>query len=143
LQEKDDHGIVIVDRLDLSKKNVLNYKNGFDYLKEKFQKGNCFDGDRWVKHTRILSYSISCEGSSHLSSLNDILTGALMYLANGSNPDARTALQEQLESVMWKSPNSRFADFGLSLRPVDRLKLDESVEAEYELLRAFLNTKHS
>lgn len=142
LEKQSDHGIVVVDRLDLSKKSVLGYKNGFDYLKEKFQRGNNVS-DQWRKHERIISFSTASEGCSHLSTLNDMLTGALMYLVNGKNPTARSALQIQLEKTMWKDTNGTFRNYGLKLNPSDKSKLDDSIVAEYDLLRNFLNSKYT
>ncbi|MCG3268914.1 DUF3800 domain-containing protein [Yoonia sp. I 8.24] len=141
LEEKSDYGVVIVDRLDLSKKSIIGLKSGFDYLKEKFQKGNEV-GDKWRKHNRIISFSMTCDGCSHLSTLNDILTGSLMYLVNGTNPTARTALQDKLEKLMWKDAAGRYKNYGLKMSPTDRSKLDSSISAEYDLLQSFLNSKY-
>lgn len=143
LKQKNSHGSVTVDRVDLRKKSDQGYKNSFEYLQEKFQKGNWHKKDeKWIPHDRILSFATSCEGTSHFSSLNDILTGSLLYLVNGNNPAARRALQEQLTSVMWKGSAGEFRDHGLSLLPSDKRSLDSSVAVEYDALRAFLNEQN-
>jgi hypothetical protein len=139
LEEKSSHGIVQVDRLDFSRKTKKKYKDGFEYLKEKFQQGNEYSGS-YRPLENILSYSMSCEGTSHLQSLNDILTGSLRYLANGTNPTARKALQAHLQHVLWKDKFGSFKENGFTLRPYDRTKLSVSVQAEYDALRTFLNT---
>lgn len=143
LKQNDSHGTVTVDRLNLSKKTDQAYKNSFEYLQEKFQKGNWHKNkEKWIPLDRILSFATSCEGTSHFSSLNDILTGSLLYLVNGDNPSARKALQEQLTSVMWKGQAGEFRDHGLSLLPLDKRSLDASVAVEYDALRSFLNEQN-
>lgn len=139
LKSKSCQGVVFIDRLDLSKKGKM-YKDGFEYLKEKFQLGNDYSGS-YRSLNNILSFGMSCEGSSHLQSVNDILTGSLRYLANGSNPTARKALQSQLQSVMWKDTSGSYKEYGFTLRPYDRTKLSASVKAEYDNFRTFLNSK--
>lgn len=139
LKSKSCHGIAFFDRLDLSKRGKL-YKNGFEYLKEKFQLGNDYSGT-YKPLDNILTFGMSCEGSSHLQSVNDILTGSLRYLANGTNPTARKALQSQLQKVMWKDSTGSFKEHGFTLRPYVRTKLSPSVVAEYDNFRAFLNSK--
>lgn len=143
LSQTKQYGTVTVDRLNLNKKSDQNYKDSFEYLRKKFQKGNWHKKDKkWIPHDRILSFATSCEGTSHFSSLNDILTGSLLYLVNGNNPSARKALQEQLTSEMWKGQAGEFRDHGLSLLPSDRRSLDSSVAVEYDALRAFLNEQN-
>ncbi len=139
LKEKSCHGIVQIDRLDFSKPTRRKYKDGFEYLKEKFRDGNEYPSG-YKPLENILSISMSCEGSSHLQSINDILTGSLRYLANGTNPAARKALQTQLQSVLWQNRFGSFKENGFTLRPYDRTKLSTSVKAEYEALRSFLNS---
>ena len=141
LKKQNEYGSITIDRLDLSKKSMMGYNSGFDYLKEKFQQGN-FQQPRksWIKQDRIISFSMACEGTSHLSSVNDILTGSLMYLVNGPSDNIRKAIQEQLQKIMTKGPTGEFRDYGLSLYPKNRTRLDMSVDAEYGVLRAFLNT---
>lgn len=141
LKQTKSHGSVTVDRLNLSKKSDQGYKNSFEYLQEKFQKGNHHKNrNNWIPHERVLSFPTSCEGTSHFSSVNDILTGSLLYLINGDNPEARKALQEQLTSVMWKGKSGEFRDHGLSLLPKNRDALDADVAVEYDVLRSFLNS---
>lgn len=139
LREQKSFGVAIVDRIDLGKIAVSGYASGFDYLKEKFQKGNKFSSD-YKNIENIISYSMASEGNSHLSILNDVLTGSLLYLANGSDISVRKLLQKQLEGVMLRSPKNVFRNYGLTLRPADRAGLDPTVGAEYDQLRIFLNT---
>lgn len=141
LKKKRDFGTVTIDRLDISKKSKLDLKNGFDYIREKFQKGNYYKNDKlWLEHDRVLSFAQACEGSSHLCSVNDILTGSLMYMVNGQDPAVRNALKTQLQEVMATGPDGKFRDHGLSYYPKDKSKLASSVVSEYENLRDFLNS---
>jgi hypothetical protein len=137
-------GTVTIDRLDISRNSVLSYTNGFEYIKEKFQVGNKFAG-HFKEIENVISFSMSCEGTSHLSSVNDILTGSFRYLVNEENDSARRALQHQLEKLMWKNNAGSFVDHGFTLRPTpkSRDKLHESIAAEYGVLRAFLNSRET
>ena len=144
LIENSSFGLVQVDRLDFSKNTKNTYRDGFYYLREKFQKGNEYPKEgKHKKLSNIISYSMSTEGTSHLSSINDILTGGLRYIANGDNPIARSSIQEQLETLMWRSKNNRFHEHGFTLRPQDRSGLPPTVVAEYDALRNFLNANYS
>ena len=142
LTEKRTKGFVVIDRLDLSKKGVLSYKNGFDYLREKSQKGNEFDGTH-RKLKNIIGFSMGCEGSSNLSCVNDVLTGSLRYVVNGKDPAVRATLQKELEKLMWSDAKGAFRNYGLKLHPKDKTRLEAGIVAEYDLLRKFLNTTSS
>ena len=146
LEGRKSKGIAIIDRLDLSKKKpkspakAPSYKDAFGYIREKHQKGNYFEKDEtWKELDNILSFCVSCEGASHLSSVNDVLTGSLLYLVNGDKPEVRKQIQDQLQGVMYRSSTGIFREHGLILRPKDKSKLAPEVAVEYENLRDFLN----
>ncbi|WP_144266886.1 hypothetical protein [Salipiger bermudensis] len=125
----------------ISQKKYKIYNDGFSYLREKFQQGNEFQ-QGFSELDRIISFSMSCEGTSHLQSVNDILTGSFRYLANGDNPQARKALQKQIEEVMLKSSSGKFKEYGFLLRPKMQKNLPAGVKAEYQMLRSFLNSNN-
>ena len=66
-------GAVCIDRLDP--------KFGYKYMAGMFAEGIEVDG-RHVKLDRIVHYSMSCDGASHMSSLTDIALGSMRYAVN-------------------------------------------------------------
>ncbi|WP_339689925.1 hypothetical protein [Celeribacter baekdonensis] len=139
LKTKKSHGIVQIDRLDFARQTKKQYKDGFSYLREKSQLGNKYPNE-FRPLNNILSYSMTCEGTSDLTSANDIITGSLRYIINGQNDEVRKTLQEQIKNIMWKSDYGRFQEYGLTMRPFKTNKLKDEVKAEYQILRDFLNS---
>ena len=137
LQQEKEHGHVTFDRLDIKSSS---YTSGFDYMREKFQKGNFYSQDStWQELPNIISYSMNCDGTSHLASVCDIVTGAARYLCNGENATARHTIKEQLSGILWKDRKGFFQEHGFTMRPYKRDKLPKDVVVEYDALRAFLN----
>ena len=89
LRSRNETGVVLCDRLDLSKAKDTGFKDGFDFLRRKFQVGNEFPDGNSKKLSKIIAFAQTAEGLSHLSSVNDILTGGMRYVANGENEVAR------------------------------------------------------
>lgn len=140
LHEKKSMGTVTFDRLDISKSSVLKYKDGFEYLREKFQKGNEFQNNGFSPIKNVLAYSMTCEGASHFSSLNDVLTGSLRYVVNEDKREVRKKLQGELQQLMWRDENGVYRNKGMNLRPAHRNELDPNLSDEYNILREFLNS---
>ncbi|MCA0939338.1 hypothetical protein LCM28_05570 [Salipiger pacificus] len=145
LSKKESVGIALCDRLEIEKnkknkkKVVLKYRDGFEYLREKFQLGNDFPDGKRKNLSRILAFGQTADGLSHASSVNDILTGGMRYVANGDKESARKDIQEDIERVMCRGDDGKFKDTGFLLRPLSRKNLPEDTLAEYDALRAFLN----
>jgi len=126
LAEKNDHGIAKLDRMG---------KNGFDYAKEKFQRGLAFPGgDRRLD--RIISVGFTCDGASHLSSMADILLGSFRYCVNEPEKDkAGRAMLPKLVPLMWtvtRDGKPYVRERGLNLRPKN-VKFAEH-QQEYDAL---------
>src|SRR5690606_4278650 len=80
-------------------------KSDYDYLKRKFQSGVELPGRPPVRLKRILHYSVTCDGASHISSLTDIALGSMRYCINtttgtGDQEVART-MMPALGRMMW------------------------------------------
>lgn len=110
LTEKDQHGVAELGRLN---------KNGFSYAREKFQHGLSFTNhDRPLD--RVISFGLACDGASHLSSMTDVLLGALQYCVNEPEKDTSTAMLPKLVPLMWSGTSEGKRDVrerGLNLRP--------------------------
>lgn len=97
LGEKNDVGAVCIDRLDP--------KVAYAHMKDKFANGVTFQNGTKIKLRRIIHYSMSSDGASHLSSLTDIALGSLRYAVNfsggqGKEDVARKVLQP-VAAAMW------------------------------------------
>jgi hypothetical protein len=80
LEQHNSKGVVCIDRLD--------DKFAFKYLQDKHQGGVVFVDGHEQELERIMHYSMTSDGASHLSSLVDIALGAFRYCVNLSNkPD--------------------------------------------------------
>lgn len=99
LKDHDDVGVVCVDRLKES--------FGFKYLRQLFQQGNDFG-----QLNRVIHYSMSCDGASHISSMVDIALGGFRYCVNAAgdengNPDTAKKIIPPLGDMMWHVVNSK------------------------------------
>jgi hypothetical protein len=97
LAEKQDVGVVCVDRLDP--------KFGYGYLRSIFQEPLELASGFSPRLSRIIHYSMSCDGASHMSSLVDIVLGGFRFCANaamgkGSDEIAKT-LFPSISRLMW------------------------------------------
>ncbi|MGC4111769.1 MAG: hypothetical protein QM747_15395 [Nocardioides sp.] len=97
LRQKNDFGAVCIDRLDP--------KQAYSYMRETFAHGVAFPNGSRVKLGRVIHYSMSSDGASHLSSLTDIALGSVRYAVNfatgqGNETVARKVLQP-VAAAMW------------------------------------------
>ena len=110
LTEKNEHGIAKLDRIN----------NGFNFAKEKFQRGLVFS-NRDRRLDRIISVGLTCDGASHLGSMADIVLGSFRYCVNEPEKDkAGKAMLPKLVPLMWTGTNQGkqyVRERGLVLRP--------------------------
>lgn len=115
LQEENDTGICILDRLPFDK--------GFQYLKEKFEVGVTFQRGRARRLDRIQMFAASCSGATHAISAIDIVLGAFRYCVNErERQEVPRAMLPVVVSMMWHrqiGETNYFRERGLLLRPKD------------------------
>jgi len=133
LEESKSHGYALLDRMPVD--------NPYAYLKEKFQTGNSFK-DKQIRLDRILGFGHVCDGSSHMSSVADVMLGAFRYCVNEpDNVEAGKEMFPVLMSMMWKRERGGkiyVNNCGLLLRP---LKIDVAKhQAEYDILLSRLQS---
>ncbi len=128
LDENKSFGYAVLDNIPV--------KQPFIYLKEKFQVGLTFQGRPPVRLDRILGLSQASDGTSHLSSVADIMLGSFRYCVNEpENEEAGKAMFPTLISMMWKRERNGKSDVsncGLVLRPTNVQEAKH--EAEYDTL---------
>lgn len=139
LTKRDDVGVVYVDRI---QGKVNDYQDIFSYFEEKFQKGNLYPSDDYRPLDRILSYGLTNYGSSQISAANDLLTGGLRYIINEENHEVRKLLLKKIIPCMAQTTDGRYREEGLTLRPKNMKYLPQSVRAEYQILKDFLNASY-
>ncbi len=132
LKERDDVGIVLMDR------PPGQLRNPFGYLKDKFQIGLEFPSGGKRKVENVVGYAFTCDGASHLASLADILLGSFRYCVNEPDKDiANAAIFPTLVRVMWycrtKDGKKRLQEYGLTLRP-ETIKVERHKEDYNDLL---------
>lgn len=118
LKSNDTHGIVAIDRLPES---ALAYT----MLKEKFQVGLTIWSGETVCVDRVLMYSTTCNGASHLSSAVDITLGSFRWVVNNRKKDLKnvevpaTMLKNIAHMMHYRESNGTryIRDYGLILRP--------------------------
>ena len=97
LSERGAVGAVCIDRLDP--------KFGYGYMKDKFASGVTLPDGRTEKLDRVIHYSMSCDGASHMSSLTDIAPGSMRYAVNFATgqgkEDVARAIMVPLARAMW------------------------------------------
>lgn len=126
-----EYGLVILD--------TLPQRSEFDYMRRKFQVGLHLDDGTEVPLDRILSFSSTCDGASHLSSAADIVLGSFRYCINDPrNVEAATEMMRNVASMMWHrsiGDNRYLGDRGLIFRPpIDRVR-SRPLRQQYEELR--------
>lgn len=113
LEEEGATGICTVDR--------LPFKQGYQYLEDKFQHGLTFPGGRSRRLERIHLFASTCQGASHANSAIDIILGAFRYCVNErSRTPATYAMFPVVASMMWHKrvgDTIYIRDYGLLLRP--------------------------
>jgi hypothetical protein len=79
----------------------LNTKDPYGYLKAKFSE-RIKRTDNDIRLENILGYSFTCDGTSHASSIADVLLGAFRYILNEPQRDiAGKAIAKSLAPTMW------------------------------------------
>lgn len=97
----------------------LNSENS--YFKDKFQNGLTFPQTPAQPLSRILAYSSTCDGASHLASVADIVVGSFRYCVN--EPEGVTAaanIWPQVVKMMWgRKEGGKYSvrNLGLTLSP--------------------------
>jgi hypothetical protein len=128
LEEADDHGVCCLDRLPIS--------DPYSYLREKFQTGLTFPSGQRRRLDRIMSFSTSCDGASHLASVADVVLGSFRYCVNEPENDGPgRAMMPPLVSMMWHRRRGNrvlVRERGLILRP-EEIRVP-AYEAEYDRL---------
>jgi hypothetical protein len=118
LAEKDDYGMVIVDR--------LPNEAAYALLKSRFQDGLVFPDGRTVKLDRVVLYGTTCDGASHISSAVDIVLGGFRYVVNsqarpGNGTVQKSIFQNIAEMIYGHTTGStrHIRDYGLITRPAN------------------------
>jgi hypothetical protein len=115
LHERNDHGVVVLDRFS------GHADKAFNYAKVKFQRGLTFGRDLDAPLDRVLGIGFTCDGAAHMSSVADIILGALGYcISEGINTEAAQTMFPTLIRLMWKrtwNGQTTAVEFGFNLRP--------------------------
>jgi len=132
LAAQGSHGFAVMDRIPVEKP--------YEYLKEKFQVGMTQNGKPLGRLDRILGFSHSADGTSHLCSVCDIPLGSFRYCVNDpKNEDAAIEMFPTLLQMMWRGTRSgrdTSREFGLCFRP---LNIEApKYQAEYDALETRL-----
>lgn len=90
-------GAVTLDRLE--------EKFGYAYLRSRFQSPLDLPDGRSPALNRVLHYSMTCDGASHLSSLVDLAIGGMRFCVNAATGEGRDAVAEKIfpavAKLMW------------------------------------------
>jgi hypothetical protein len=129
LSERGDVGAVCIDRLDP--------KFGYGYMKDKFANGVSLPDGRTPKLNRVIHYSMSCDGASHISSLTDIALGSMRYAVNYATGQGKEEVARQimvpLARAMWAKQEGntrRIGGYGFLKHPKE--VKSPRFEAEYK-----------
>lgn len=124
----DGHGLVFFDRMPIAHEHR--------YLREKFTVGLTFPNGRSRRLDRVVGLASTCDGTSHFSSVADIILGSFRYCVNEPERDiAGRAMFPNIVRLMWKrSRDGRqyVRKVGLVLRPQEVLAPQH--QAEYDAL---------
>lgn len=131
LTEKNDFGAVCVDRLD--------EKFGYNYLRNRFQKPLDLPDGRTPALERIIHYSMSCDGASHISSVVDIALGSMRYCINTAMGTGNEAVVGQLfpkvSRLLWSKMNGsthQIGGYGFLQYP--KIVKSDTYRADYDTL---------
>lgn len=137
LSQTDSYGAVSIDRLPES--------FSYDHLESLFIAGVTM-GTRTEKIPRVIHYSVTSVGASHMNSLVDITLGAFRFcvnIASGSsgNPDRALEIMSGIRTILWSKESDpdagQIRDYGLILYPKDVRA--PHLSKEYESLVENLN----
>jgi len=81
LQEANDYGLVLADRLPV--------KSADQYLADIFASGLTFEGGKRQKLDRIVGLASTCIGASHLCSAIDVVLGTFRFCVNNLSGDPK------------------------------------------------------
>ena len=128
-------GVVCIDRVD--------EQFGFKYMQDKHQAGVEFVDGREQQLERIMHYSMTTDGASHLSSLVDIALGAFRYCVNLSNHPQKidkleiaNKMLQPLSKALWSGEidgRRLITGYGYLPHPRGGIKVD-SYREKYETL---------
>lgn len=108
LAEKSARGVVSIDRLDES--------FGYNYLRSRFQSPLELPDGRSPSLDRVLHYSMTCDGASHLSSVVDIAIGAVRYCVNSAGGKGRDSVAQKMfpavARLMWHKMHGEVMKIG-------------------------------
>ncbi len=135
LDAHQSKGVVCIDR--------LSDQFAFKYLQDKHQAGVTFAGGREQQLERIMHYSVTTDGASHISSLVDIALGAFRYCVNLSNSPQKDEKLEianrmlrPLSQALWsgeKDGQRVITGFGYLPHPRGGIRVD-AYRLKYETL---------
>ncbi|MEU3443988.1 hypothetical protein ABZ755_26915 [Streptomyces griseoincarnatus] len=136
LAEKDSFGALCIDRLDEA--------FGYRYMRERFQTPLSVQG-RKAPLERVIHYSMTCDGASHMSSVVDLAIGGFRYCVNsamgaGKEEVARDILKP-IAKMMWskeRDGKNYIGEYGLVKRPV--MVMVDSYREDYEELTRVLTS---
>lgn len=135
LDQHNSKGVVCIDRVD--------EQFGFKFMQDKHQAGVVFVDGREQQLERIMHYSMTTDGASHLSSLVDIALGAFRYCVNLSNNPQKVGkleiankMLQPLSKALWSGEldgRRLITGYGYLPHPRGGIKV-ESYRAKYETL---------
>jgi hypothetical protein len=137
LKEKNDYGMVLIDRLP-------DNSQAYDMLKRKFQDGLPIESTgSEIKLDRIILYAATCDGASHLSSAVDIVLGGLRWVVNSQGRPTLGGTERRIltnvAGMMYGKKHGdtlNVRDYGLILRPV--VIWVPAYQAEYDSLVEYM-----
>ncbi|TMU93680.1 hypothetical protein [Streptomyces sp. DASNCL29] len=134
-QYANAYGAVCIDRIDED--------FGYRHLRDRFQKPLSLPGGREVALERVVHYSMTCDGASHMSSLVDLAVGGFRYCVNAAMGAGKGEVAEQvirpIADMMWgvqRGDKFQIGDYGLVKRPI--VVKSEAFKADYDELTRLL-----
>jgi hypothetical protein len=137
LAEHGANGAVCLDR--------LPDQFAYSYLASKFRHGVELPDGRQVNLRRIVHYSVSSDGASHISSLTDIALGGMRYCINATAGIGKEAVAREilppLAEMMWHTvkPNGVRQVGGYGFLQYPKEIWTQAYKAEYESLAQALS----
>ncbi|MGW6896276.1 hypothetical protein [Streptomyces sp. NBC_00624] len=131
----DGYGAVCIDRID--------EEFGYRHLRDRFQKPLLLPDGREVALERVVHYSMTCDGASHMSSLVDLAVGGFRYCVNSAMGAGKEEVAEKImrpiADMMWgvqRGDKFQIGDYGLIKRPV--VVRSDAYRADYDELTRLL-----
>ena len=133
LRQRDEHGIVAVDRFP----SAAEYR----LLTDKFNHGLTLPDGEQVSLDRILLFTSTCMNASHACSAMDIVLGSFRYCINQPrNVDAAREMMHNITRLIWctrDAENIYALERGLIFRPRE-VRVD-AYRSKYDELLAHIN----